>query len=266
MKKILILLFIPFALFGQEDSTVVQNGKLVRYEGQVVKYVFATTPSGPTVPSHWGAVDSLWLIAESQYVTTDAFGVNNWEDISGQENDAVQATDARKPDYANDTVGFDGIEHAIASTFNISQPCVIYVVVNIQSYLGSARIYELNGSNAYFGFGVSQGAYSDSTEWRLYAGSFWNSGASGLIPLDEFILLRIAINGTSSEVQWNDHTPYTGDPGTNSLTEFDISDQGPGTTTHTEQAIKEVVILAGTETSGEQAASETYFNTKYSIW
>ncbi|MFM8006212.1 MAG: hypothetical protein ACKO86_15000 [Dolichospermum sp.] len=90
----------------------------------------------------------LWLdAADSSTIILNGSTVSQWRDKSGNERHATQATAANQPVYqatglnGRPTIGFDGTNDALLSSFSLALPATVIVVFRINAYKSFGVIY-----------------------------------------------------------------------------------------------------------------------------
>ncbi|MFM6607180.1 MAG: hypothetical protein ACKPH3_24430 [Dolichospermum sp.] len=90
----------------------------------------------------------LWLdAADSSTIILNGSTVSQWRDKSGNERHATQATAANQPAYqatglnGRPTIGFDGTNDALLSSFSLALPATVIVVFRINAYKSFGVIY-----------------------------------------------------------------------------------------------------------------------------
>ncbi|MFM5925730.1 MAG: hypothetical protein ACKPB9_28055 [Dolichospermum sp.] len=90
----------------------------------------------------------LWLdAADSSTIILNGSTVSQWCDKSGNERHATQATAANQPVYqatglnGRPTIGFDGTNDALLSSFSLALPATVIVVFRINAYKSFGVIY-----------------------------------------------------------------------------------------------------------------------------
>ncbi|WP_042722624.1 hypothetical protein, partial [Flavobacterium sp. B17] len=127
-----------------------------------VSFIYAQTGPGGVA----GA--SLWLKADdSNSLTTDVNGkVSKWNDVSGNTNNATQATTASQPVYSNSTSGninfnpvlnFDGTSNFL----NLTQS-KLPLGTSARTAIGVGRLNNVTGNNMFMGWGAqsTSGAFA----------------------------------------------------------------------------------------------------------
>jgi len=99
--------------------------------------------AGESGPSPWTPADittALWLDANDADTITEATGVSQWDDKSGNSRDVTQGTGSRQPIYdsVNKKVTFDGSDDYMKSDSftELSQPNTLFVVHKFNGGLG----------------------------------------------------------------------------------------------------------------------------------
>ncbi|MFM6669133.1 MAG: hypothetical protein ACKPJO_03205 [Dolichospermum sp.] len=90
----------------------------------------------------------LWLdAADSSTIILNGSTVSQWRDKSGNGRHATQATAANQPAYqatglnGRPTIGFDGTNDALLSSFSLALPATVIVVFRINAYKSFGVIY-----------------------------------------------------------------------------------------------------------------------------
>jgi hypothetical protein len=103
-------------------------------------------------------------------ITVTGSGVSQWDDVSGNGNHLLQATDLDRPQkQADGSILFDGIRQFLKATFTLSQPENIYLLVNPISWTDGDRIFDGNANNT--GGILQSGATPNILAWAGAAGA-----------------------------------------------------------------------------------------------
>lgn len=255
MKRLLIILlcFITLQTFGQGTNVV----------HMAARPVFAAAGGGVgDEPSHWSTKSDGHYVAEAGNFTltgTSGDSISQWNDETGNGNHLTQSTMENRPIFDTDSVYFDGTNDDLSWRVatcddTLSQPFTLYAVMKIYTYNANTSIITLGGDLC---FSLKQLRTDNSAPTLRLRGDGSPSITDNNMTVGDYILVRFVYNGTSSELQINNNAATTGDAGTEGIESVVLGNS---------TVYKELMWMNDTETSGEQADSETYFNNKYSLW
>jgi len=247
MRKIyfvLIGMLLSGIMFGQ-GMNVMHNGNRATY---------ASGGGGASYPSVLDDGNTeAWYIAESQYITEDV-GVETWEDITTGGYDLTQSTDANQPQFANDSVSFDGAGDAISNgSISISQPVTIYAAMIVHEYVSSDEYFDLGSME--FEADNSVGLYpGDSIRTRLNAGALFDGP---YLPEDDIFILCVVFNGANTLARVDDNAAVTDDAGASAASGLTIA------TGDQRMALKELIVRSSADSESDQDDVIDYLNGKY---
>lgn len=258
-------------------TAVVAHGAAVRYArptADVVVWVGTVEPdnaaTGDIFVDVVGEPDESWYASftgdSGIGVETTATAISTWDDISGNNRDVLQATEAKKPDWvaasgANPAhVSFDGA-HALGVAFGetLAQPLTVLAVVRLDSTPTTGNEWIFDGEvNNEVTMGPSAGPV-----WTVTAGSVVTHDTA--VPaLDTWTLLVLYLNGASSTFRINGVEDSSFSPGAQTLTGLTLG----GRYNETASAwlsgdIGDFRIKSGA--LDDEAAVEAWFADKYGI-
>lgn len=190
----------------------------------------------------------LWLDAADSNTITTATGVSQWNDKSGNDNHAVQATGSLQPTYASSAVTFNGTsQYMTLSTPSIlpsgATPLGTYFFVTRLTSSGAVRAFFMYGPNTLTTGANPQFYYNASSQ--LVVDTFGAGGTTdSLNVLNARTLLSSTISnaaGTGTVTGWRNGTSF-------------------GPTTYTTASITSQQGLIGVTKSGAGAGSLTFYH------
>ena len=170
---------------------------------------------GKVGPGGVGSADelSLWLRPD-EGVTTDASGVNSWEDQSGNGNDATQTDDAEKPAFGSTTINginvvtFDGDDDFLRTNI-ASLPSSSHALFSVGTAGGAGAV-----------FGVNDGSFNTLRTLEYdpdasTAKAFQDGSAVGGAPAGGVSILASGFDGSNVDVRTNGGAASSTTTGTN---------------------------------------------------
>lgn len=220
-------------------------------------------PAGVGVAGGFSPLDLspvLWLDASDTSTITESGGsVSQWDDKSGNGYNVVQATAALQPTTGTRTLNglnvIDFIPNDVmsAASFSLSQPFTLFSVATLDAS-GATPQFLVNGSATAFQ-AINQNA-------RIYAGT--NLSGSATLGLSTGLLLRYTANSTSSSIYVDGVLDVNGNAGSNGMTGLDIGNQA-ATGRQWDGTIAEIIVVDGTLTADQIAATEQYLAAKWNV-
>ena len=202
----------------------------------------------------------LWLDASDTSTITEVGGaVSQWDDLSGNGNDVVQATAALQPTTGTRTLNSlnvidfqdDGMNVTFSSS--ISQPNTIIIVLE-QDLTQSASFFD--GSTA----AARNLGGTLTTTYRMLSDTTITGGTTDTDPH----ILRFLFNGASSTLHVDGVGVISGNSGAEGIAGFTVGNNYPFTGNFT-GAIAEVIVVDGTLTAGQISDTESYLANKWGI-
>jgi hypothetical protein len=188
--------------------------------------------------------------------------INQWNDISGNDNHAIGTLTSRPTwDAVNGEVDFDGTDdYLIADPFSYAQPSMIYAVISVHGYTASDYLFKL-GSNSF-----RQSATEPTALTIIGGGETFATGAS-FYNDDTYYILRIiynedALNG--SKIQLNANSAVVGTLATSTYAKFVIGDDNA--TNGAYISVKEVWVRTKIDSGSDQTLVVNYLNSKYTVY
>ncbi len=216
----------------------------------------------------------LWLKADAITGLNDGDAVTTWPDLSGNGNDATQATAAKKPVYkvniinGKPVVRFDGLDDFLALTWaggDLAQPTTVFAVVkdSVPASTTSYRIFCDGGGDSL----KRQTLYSvyptDQHFWGYYSGSVINSTTA--VDTSAHIVGAI-FSGASSVLYLDGASISTGNPGTQASDGVHLGLDQTGVANIWQGDLAEVIICDSALSAGNQALMNTYLNARFAIY
>ena len=242
------------------------------------RYTSAFTPPTQALPNIYNPYTTLpvsgaalWLDASQQNtifsdagttpVTTSGQSIYQWNDLSGNNRHAVQATSGNRPTWVPPAsgqnglgaVGFNGSNQLISTaTSGLSaQPFEYYIVFKFKSTTTNDRIVFGTGDRGNFD-GNSGGG------WNLFSGALL---AGGTRTGTSWAMVNCKFNGSSSALRINASQVLSGNTGTGYPTAFSLA--GNGSSDWGDITVAEFVVYSSTLSTGDQNLVESYLKTKW---
>jgi hypothetical protein len=217
-----------------------------------------TAPAGgaPSFLTSDGETE-LWYISDADNVTI-VTGVSQWNDMSGHSRNLLQATGADQPTFNSSTgIAFDGTSDYLetAAFTAISPPLTLYLVFLMPAYQQWSTLFSYNGSPV-----VRIVETWESGRLEFSDGTYDLQLTS--VPINTWGVITIIVNGASSSIQLNDHTPVTGTMSTAALNGFAA---GTYSSDFAYVTFKEIIVRSVAETSDNKTSVIDYLMTTYSI-
>lgn len=202
---------------------------------------------------------TLWLKADAITGLADGAALTTWEDSSGEDNDAAQATADNKPTYKTNilnglpVVRFDGTADFLQTPdLGLSQPGTVLIVA---SRTAAAERHMLDGTSTRWLMGGT------ATNWIMFAGSVLDTGDAQ--DTDAHVHTCI-FNGASSKYRLDGTEIGSGDAGAQGLAMTLIGCGNSQTAFHPGD-IAEVLIYDSALSAGNLALVEAYLSAKYAL-
>jgi len=172
----------------------------------------------------------------NQGITVTGSDVDQWDDVSGNENHLKQATALDKPQkQADGSILFDGIRQFLkADAFTLVQPETIYILFKQITWVNTDRVFD---GNIISGGTLQQ--TSATPQLRIFSGSAVGNVS---LALDTYGIISSVFNSTNSVIQLDNNTPVTGDAGTNNMNGLTLGANG-GNTGWSNIQVKEIFIF-----------------------
>lgn len=206
----------------------------------------------------------LWLDASAITGLADADPVGTWADLSGNGNDATQATAAKKPVYkvnilnGRPVVRFDGTDDELRTgDLALSQPNTLVLV-------GKVSIALTADQGLFDGQGTSRhllAADDPSDDWRIFAG---NLLASANAVDTSFHVFTAIYDGASSLLRKEGTQILSGNAGAQALGVATIGALA-ASVNFLNGDIAEVIVYNRALSTAEQQRVERYLSVKYGI-
>lgn len=218
-------------------------------------------PEGAITPTAW-MLDGVDLYTDAAKTTpagnSDLIYV--WGDQSGNGNDLVNPTEARRPTYTTATNTIDGAasRYLYASISGLSRPITVISAMIIPSDAANFAM-PLSNFNSDWGFNY----YSSTPAVSA------NSGAELLVTVENDALgvLTGVFNGASSSVNWHSATANNSNTGTTGDGELfaKLQINGRSTTATTTFKYREVLLYPAVVSANDLATIKTYLETRLGI-
>ena len=191
--------------------------------------------------------------------------VTTWYDQSGNGNDATQSTASDQPQIVSSgsvitengepAVQFDGSDDNLySSTFSQNQPNTIFVILKqTRNDIGGETFLQSTGNTGLlFSFGT--------TKYAIYTGIALQGDNVNTNQNLHYGLY----NGSSSQLQTNNGTVYSGDVSTGVWADLYLGSRN-GTSFHSAAKFQEIIIFNGNKSS-DKSDIQTNINDFYSIY
>jgi len=222
-----------------------------------------------------GIADNLKLWVHNGLVKTRTSGsdlyVPKAYDISGEENDAVQETEANQPELVSNGMEFDGSNDMMSpgSVFDPGTgPLTIVVWIRIFTFSGYKQIFGNRNSttNPRVWLGTSnESIRGPAFIWRTIdiGGSSAASYGDVGTPLDEWYFVSVTRNGTSNTLRLNDGSRAGGTNGGGSVTSGEIWRMMQRGNVHQDGVIGELRLFDQEISSDDEIAIYNQTKSKY---
>ncbi|MFO7922972.1 MAG: hypothetical protein R6U58_04700, partial [Bacteroidales bacterium] len=193
--------------------------------------------------------------------------VDRWDDLSGFNNYASQATGVNQPTFntgilnGNPAVSFDGTNDYLetdAFSSALSQPNTVFVVWKTNSTGTQVVVDGIDNNHRH---GIYQGTQGGDNV-AFFAGSV--QSYSRTTPIDPIITSAI-FNGTGSEIWENGESKATGDIGEHSLTGVTVGVRQGNSNYFLDGDVAEILVYDRALTENERVQVELYLDGKYQL-
>jgi hypothetical protein len=249
------------------------------------KTIFETVPQAPAFAPIDISGLQLWLDASDtstlynatvggSLVTTDGSAVARWQDKSGNNRHATQATANARPllktaiKNGRNGIRLDGTNDFMdVTSISIAQPYTIFAALvfrNTSPHLGGYLFDKTNGTNR-----VSIGWNATGLVGDIGKLWYWAGGAS--LPQDtvnstnQNIVIGTVFNGASSLMTKNGTQILSGNNGTTSLAAMRLGARFDPSA-HCNADLYEILIYNSALTTTQRQAVESYLNTKWALY
>jgi len=195
-------------------------------------------------------------------LTTTYGQVSQWDDKSGSGNDVVQATSAAQPKSGRralnglNVIDADGTDYMTNSTLALTaQPNTVFIVAKQDTDTDGALFDGITSTTRHM-------LYEGSSIWRFFAGTA--TGIVGAWDTNEHVF-TCAFNGASSYLRIDGTQSANVDAGAQNLQGFTLFGSYGGAGRLSDGAIAEVIVIDGTLTADQIAATEAYLASKWGI-
>lgn len=215
---------------------------------------------------------ALWLAADEEVYsdagTTAAVAedpVQQWNDLSGNDRHASQATLAARPLFKTNVLNgkpvlrFDGVDDWMRTVaYSQSQPLSILAVVEFGTDSNLNYLCDSNSATS-----ADQVLISPNTgKVRMYADFTVNTGAVTVV---QPAVITTVFNGASSKIRFNGGNEGTGDAGPNGITNALNIGTNFSETVFGSKDIAELVVVPSEIDAADIASWESYASSKYGI-
>ena len=198
----------------------------------------------------------LWLDASAITGLNDGDAVGTWTDLSGNGNNATQATASKKPLYKTNiqngkpAVQFDSVDDGMNTALTLTEP---YTIFCVELPVGSGFIRTLNGVS---GNTLVSGGRNDNT---AFLGAKVSDYRAATVAGAHILELVVTTTGATYLVDGIDHTATS----TNHST-FAIG-LGPNSNVAEPANTKllEIICYSGTVSSGDRGVVRAYLKAKW---
>lgn len=203
----------------------------------------------------------LWLDASDTSTITESGGsVSQWDDKSGNGNNVTQGTAARQPTTGTRTMNglnvldfnSDSIATAADALTSMSQFIVFVVASTDNAAVNQYLIDTTSGGRAILGISSSQYLLAQGT--NQFGGT----------PDTSDHVFR-AVFDTTDELYVDQVSTISGNAGTTAITSIRFGSNQLVSTVFWDGTIAEIIVVNGTLTAGEIAATESYLAAKWGI-
>ena len=246
MKKLLLILFLSLPVLF-----VIGQG---RFPISNAAHLAAAATGRPTVMDDGDTYPEY--IAHTDYLTLGLTGVISWEDASDSAfNLATQGSDSAY--WSTDHVSFAGTSKLKNYDWNTATGFTVWMVVYMDSWTGGDEFFVLADGAVDF----NQYPASDRVRVSTSGGSF-NTDYDDQA-LDTWYIIKIIVNGASSEIQYNENTAITGNAGT-----FTAADQAwlGHDVDCADFDLKHFIYRNTIDTSGDEDDIRDWLNSEYSVY
>jgi PKD repeat protein len=207
----------------------------------------------------------LWLRADSAVTYDGSNKVSQWNDCSGQGNNASQVASASQPQYISNVLNgypvihFDGVDDFMkTAAFTLNQPENIFIVYKPVTWNGANKAI-FDGYNTE---SMALENYPTSPSISLYNGASYVASNNNAT-VGSFHVVECLYSGSNSYIKVDNTTPTTANGGTTSGGGFELGGLAGYTTYCSNVDIAEVLIYDRNLTINERLQVETYLANKY---
>ena len=206
-----------------------------------------------------GGTAAWWTYDQPTTITKDGSNlVSAWSSRINSERVLLQADPARQPLWSANGIVFDGVADFLkALTFPLKQPEFIYMVVKVNVFQVYGTLFDGNANNV-------GNALGNITTDKYYAGAGTIS-PDFTMSTGSWHILRVLFNGANSKIIVDNGTPTTWNCGAAAMNGFCLGKIGSETLYFSNINVKEIIVRAKADTSGDEAAIYNYLSTKYGI-
>jgi len=205
----------------------------------------------------------LWLDASDTSTITESGGaVSQWDDKSGNGNDVTNAVAASQPTSGTRTLNglnvldFDGSDVLRKASFTTTSPYTFITVTDVDASSGARYIVSSNVAEVILYLNASN-------QIALYNNTVALPGSATTFAQE---LIIGTFNGSSSFIRRNGASYATGTTGTLGMTTLSIGARSDSAANGPfNGGIAEIIVVDGTLTAGEIAATESYLAQKWGI-
>jgi len=242
MKK--ILSFILFALL------------LLPLEGQIGRYPFYRTTSQEPYLAILNDGNHYWFKGDAGITLDEADSVVTWVSQAKPLTLGIRTGYPKnKPIQSGDSIIFNGSTNLLYNNTALSQPIMVYMVVNQLSWTDDDCF--LGGSLSYF--------KQDKTtpNMRLYSGA--SSSEINGPAIGTKAIIRLLFKENAGFIKVNDVTSWTGDPGANGWDAIVIGNNVAATMTHCINAAFWEIIIGPENTEADETIIMNYLKEKHGL-
>jgi len=209
---------------------------------------------------------TLWLDASDTGTITESGGsVSQWDDKSGNDNHATEATAAYQPTTGTRTMNslnvLDFASNRLQGTYDTTLPCHIFAVAQLDATSAERSLVD-GKSSARRVIGTTA-----ANEWKItnsYLAGTTITGGS--VDTEAYVFHAYFDNGASSELFVDSVSIVSGDAGTSeSVSGITIGSTYVFTLDPWDGIIAEIVIVSGTLTAEQISDTETYLANKWGM-
>lgn len=233
--------------------------------GHFTSYYKSKLSYVPFVPTDIAGCQ-LWLKADAGITKDGSNYVSQWDDQSGNNNHAVQATGSAQPLWEDNqfngkpVISFDGLSKYLSIVgLNLSQPIDIVIVMR-KSITDSNNRYIMDGVT-----NNTMALYANGNDLKMYSGA---PGPSKAIIDNQIYLVQSVFSAANSSMSLNDGVKTVACSGTIGATGGIIIGKPTGypDSFSFNGAIAEIVIYDNVILDPDRLLLQSYLNTKYALW
>jgi hypothetical protein len=263
----------PFLASGSSNIYLTYGNSTRSSQSNILNFSFGTLLGGPN--------NKLWLSANSgTSSTTDGANISNWNDRSGNGNNATQSTIANQPILKNNiqngqpVIRFDGANDFLNNTtanISSSQRSLIFVAKANTTQAKTIFNFKRTTPVRSFGVGQSGGIYYISSDGVNNASNYTTGNTDNITQspfLGIFLQNGIGLGSLSYYLNSNQQSlngsQLTNDSGASGFTVAYREDYPAGG--YFSGDMSEIIVTDKVLTNDERQALETYLNTKYKLY